>query len=166
MGPPELITPPSLTDFREPSGREVLSSRVAATRTAKGISRAELARAAGIARNSLYLIEARAANTRLDTVCRLAVALDVDIRSLFSTDTETEKPRRRKRDIRTTLSKNIAVIRERAGMSQEELNRQCGFVRGYMWVIESSDQDLSIDTLDAVARALCMPLSRLFSLAG
>jgi transcriptional regulator with XRE-family HTH domain len=132
----------------------------------KGISRADLARAAGIARNSLYLIEARAANTKLDTIHRLAIALDADICCLLSEGQDIERPRRRVRGPRTTLSENISAHRQRLNLSQEGLNRLCGFVRGYVWVLESTDQDVSIDTLDIVASSLNMPLANLFESIG
>lgn len=148
------------TDHLE--GRQVVSSRVIAIRTELGLSRTELAESAGISRNSLFLIEARAANTRLDTIIRLAVALNVDICCLLSKDAGVTKPRRRKNGIRATLSENLVTLRERLDLSQEGLNRLCGFVRGYAWVLESTDQDVSINTLDIVASALNVPLSLLF----
>ncbi|MGU7778573.1 helix-turn-helix domain-containing protein [Burkholderia sp. PU8-34] len=142
--------------------RQVVSSRVAAIRTAVGLTRTELAKAAGISRNSLFLIEARAANTRLDTVTRLAVALDVDICCLLSIENDILKPRRRPKGIRATLSTNLAHLRQELSLSQEGLNRLCGFVRGYVWVLEGTDQDVSIDTLDAIANALNVSLAALF----
>ena len=93
------------------------------------------------------------------------MALNVDICSLLSIDAAITKPRQRKRENRAVLSENVATLRKRSNLSQEGLNRLCGFVRGYVWVIESTDQDVSIDTLEIVAGALNVRLACLFESA-
>jgi transcriptional regulator with XRE-family HTH domain len=140
----------------EPTARERLSSRVLKIREEKDISLAQLAKAAGIGRNTLYLIETRAANTRLDTVRRLSQALDVEIGCLLSDQEATPLRVRRLARVRRTLSKKVARFRDEKNLSQEDLNRACGFVRGYVWVIENTDQDVTLDTLQKLADALSL----------
>jgi transcriptional regulator with XRE-family HTH domain len=61
------------------------------------------------------------------------------------------------------LSKNVARLREAAGISQEGLNRACGFVRGYVWVVENTEQDVTLDTMQKIADALSVPVHELLN---
>ena len=64
-------------------GRAVLAARVKGLRTERHLSQATLAERAGMHRTYLGSIERGRRNVPLDTVCRLAWALGVDVRDLF-----------------------------------------------------------------------------------
>ena len=81
------------------NGRAVLASRVKALRTERRFSQAALAERAGIHRTYLSSIERARHNVPLDTVCRLAWALGVDVSELLTADGSEEgggraRPRR------------------------------------------------------------------------
>jgi transcriptional regulator with XRE-family HTH domain len=65
-------------------GRAVLASRVKALRSERHFSQATLAERAGMHRSYLSSIERSRHNVPLDTVCRLAWALGVDVRDLLT----------------------------------------------------------------------------------
>jgi transcriptional regulator with XRE-family HTH domain len=65
-------------------GRAVLASRVKGIRTERHFSQAALAERAGMHRTYLSSIERGRRNVPLDTVCRLAWALGVDVRELLT----------------------------------------------------------------------------------
>lgn len=75
-------------------GRAVLASRVKGLREEGHLSQAVLAERVGIHRSYLSAIERARHNVPLDTVCRLAWALGVDVPDLL-TEEEDRRPRRR-----------------------------------------------------------------------
>jgi transcriptional regulator with XRE-family HTH domain len=66
------------------NGRSVLAARVKGLRTERRLSQATLAERAGMHRTYLSSIERGRRNVPLDTVCRLAWALGVDVPDLFT----------------------------------------------------------------------------------
>ncbi|HET9225088.1 MAG TPA: helix-turn-helix transcriptional regulator [Thermoanaerobaculia bacterium] len=66
------------------NGRAVLAARVRGLRTTRHLSQATLAERAGMHRTYLSSIERGRRNVPLDTVCRLAWALGVDVPDLFT----------------------------------------------------------------------------------
>ncbi len=66
------------------NGRAVLAARVKGLRTERHLSQATLAERAGMHRTYLSSIERGRRNVPLDTVCRLAWALDVDVPDLLT----------------------------------------------------------------------------------
>jgi transcriptional regulator with XRE-family HTH domain len=78
-------------------GRAVLASRVKGLRGERHLSQAALAERAGMHRSYLSSIERGRRNVPLDTVCRLAWALGVDVRELLTPAAEDEEARPRRR---------------------------------------------------------------------
>ena len=77
-------------------GRAVLASRVKALREERHVSQTVLAERVGIHRSYLSAIERARHNVPLDTVCRLAWALGVDVPDLLTEEEEEDRrPRRR-----------------------------------------------------------------------
>jgi transcriptional regulator with XRE-family HTH domain len=66
------------------NGRAVLAARVKGLRTERHLSQAALAERAGMHRTYLSSIERGRRNVPLDTVCRLAWALGVEVRDLLT----------------------------------------------------------------------------------
>jgi transcriptional regulator with XRE-family HTH domain len=66
------------------NGRAVLAARVKGLRTERHLSQATLAERAGMHRTYLSSIERARRNVPLDTVCRLAWALGVEVRDLLT----------------------------------------------------------------------------------
>ena len=78
-------------------GRAVLASRVKGLRSERHLSQATLAERAGMHRSYLSSIERARRNVPLDTVCRLAWALGVDVRDLLTATSEEDEKRPRRR---------------------------------------------------------------------
>ena len=80
------------------NGRAVLAARVKGLRADRRLSQSTLAERAGIHRSYLSSIERARRNVPLDTVCRLAWALGVEVRDLLTAapgDAEEGRGRRR-----------------------------------------------------------------------
>lgn len=58
---------------------------------------------------------------------------------------------------------NIATIRKKAGLTQAALADACGMATARISEIESGRHNPTVDTLDAIAAALGVHISRLFS---
>lgn len=65
-------------------GRVVLAANLRRLRSEQGLSQEGLADRAGIHRTYLGSVERAQRNIAVDNICRLAAALDVDIRELFA----------------------------------------------------------------------------------
>lgn len=58
------------------------------------------------------------------------------------------------------MAKRIKELRERAGLTQSELAKRAGLEQGHISRIERGAQkDISLSTLQAIARALAVPLA-------
>lgn len=58
---------------------------------------------------------------------------------------------------RKQLGKKIRQIRKKQGISQEELGFKSGLHRTYIGAIERAEQNVSIDNLHKIAKALKVP---------
>jgi transcriptional regulator with XRE-family HTH domain len=56
--------------------------------------------------------------------------------------------------LRESVAKNIRLIRNNLGLSQEELAEQAGLHRTYIGSIERAERNVSIDNIEKIARAL------------
>ena len=56
--------------------------------------------------------------------------------------------------LRQVLAKNIRQLRKDLGVSQEELAHMAKVHRTYMGSIERSEQNISIDNIEKIAKAL------------
>jgi len=79
------------------NGRAVLAARVKDLRGERHLSQAALAERAGMHRTYLSSIERARRNVPLDTVCRLAWALGVEVRDLLTVAAEEGEGRTRRR---------------------------------------------------------------------
>lgn len=61
-----------------------------------------------------------------------------------------------------TIAKNIKTFRKARGLSQEELARKLGLSTSQISKAEQAAGGLSIETLERLAKALKMPIDRLF----
>ena len=64
-------------------------------------------------------------------------------------------------DIRKIVGKNLAAIRHKKGLSQEELAFECDMHRTYISGIERGIRNPTIAVIDRIATALEIPPSRL-----
>jgi transcriptional regulator with XRE-family HTH domain len=78
-------------------GRAVLAARLKGLRGEHQLSQATVSERAGIHRSYLSSIERGRRNVPLDTVCRLAWALGVDVRDLLTATAEEDEGRARRR---------------------------------------------------------------------
>ena len=68
-------------------------------------------------------------------------------------------------DLKSLLGKAIREKRNAQGISQEELGDRAGLHRTYISDIERGSRNISLGSLDKLARALRIPISTLFSIA-
>ena len=58
------------------------------------------------------------------------------------------------KNLRHVLAKNMRLLRNDLGLSQEELAHKAKLHRTYMGMIERSERNLSIDNIEKIANAL------------
>ncbi len=63
---------------------------------------------------------------------------------------------------RRRLARKIRDLRKKAGMSQEELGFSAGLHRTYIGSIERAEQNVSVDNIHKLAKALKIPVKQLF----
>ncbi len=66
-------------------------------------------------------------------------------------------------NIHSTIGKRIKITRKKSNMTQEELSELAGITSNYISLIENGRKKASIETLEKIAAALNIPLSRFFS---
>jgi len=64
---------------------------------------------------------------------------------------------------RERLAKRIRALRLQKGWSQEYLADESGLHRTYIGTVERSEQSMTVDTIDKLAKALEVKVSELFS---
>ncbi|MFM0218126.1 helix-turn-helix domain-containing protein [Paraburkholderia caledonica] len=147
------------------SARERLSASVRLLRTKKGISGDQFARDVGISRNTLFLIENKAANASLRTIERLAHTLGVEPASLLDSRSKllthatqpglrSALPQRAEGYLRELVASNIAHYRQQKGLTQQALVQAAGMADGYVSLVERTAPDLGLDVLERFAQAL------------
>lgn len=63
---------------------------------------------------------------------------------------------------RKQFGKKLLELRKKAGLSQEELGFRAGIHRTYVGAIERGEQNVSVDNIHKLAKALKVPASELF----
>lgn len=67
-------------------------------------------------------------------------------------------------DPKTILAKNLKVLRQSAGLSQEELADRAGLHRTYVSSVERGQRNVTLENIFALARALGTTPSKLVQL--
>ena len=111
-------------------------------------------RAAGLGVHTVTNIENQAANVRLDTVNRLAIALDVDPCLPLSSDPVEAPGDYAERPLGDSVAQNLKRLRLRLSLTQEQAATSAGLGRVYAYKIESKTVAATLDTLDALARVV------------
>lgn len=65
--------------------------------------------------------------------------------------------------LRSTLAENVRAYRKRHGYSQEELANQCGLHRTYIGSIEREERNVTLSTLEVLAKTLGVGVSQLLT---
>jgi len=65
-------------------------------------------------------------------------------------------------DICQRFGQRVRELRQKAGLSQEELAHRAGLRRTYMGGIERGERNVSLKNIEAIAKALSVDLSELF----
>lgn len=63
---------------------------------------------------------------------------------------------------RRKFGKRLRELRKKLGISQEELGFRAGLHRTYIGAIERAEQNVSVDNIHKLAKALKVPVSELF----
>lgn len=69
-------------------------------------------------------------------------------------------------DIQRALGSRIKALRTKRKWSQEELAARCGFHRSYMGAVERGEKNLTVQTLQVLARTLGISIYELFRGVG
>ena len=70
------------------------------------------------------------------------------------------------RALRAIVAKNLRLIRNDLGLSQEQLAEVAGLHRTYIGAIERGERNVSIDNIEKLAKALRVKPTRLMSFEG
>jgi transcriptional regulator with XRE-family HTH domain len=65
--------------------------------------------------------------------------------------------------LRRTVARNLRRLRQRRGLSQEELADRAGLNRNYVGMIEREENAPTVDALEQIAKALDINAVELFS---
>lgn len=65
--------------------------------------------------------------------------------------------------LRELLAKNVRSLRLQNGFSQEKLAEICGFHRTYIGSVERAERNVTLSTLDALAKGFGIPVIVLLS---
>ena len=65
--------------------------------------------------------------------------------------------------LREILARNVRLIRNKIGLSQEQLADEAGLHRTYIGSIERGERNVSIDNIEKIAKALKVKPTRLLS---
>lgn len=68
-------------------------------------------------------------------------------------------------EILIKFGKAIRQIRIERKISQEEFADMCGMHRSYMSDVELGKRNISLENIEKIAMALCIPIAQLFSIA-
>ncbi|MET0105878.1 MAG: helix-turn-helix transcriptional regulator [Sedimenticola sp.] len=72
-------------------------------------------------------------------------------------------PRTPTSSLRATLAENIRAYRKEHGYSQEELADLCGLHRTYIGSVEREERNVSLSTLEVLAKALKVSVPELLT---
>jgi transcriptional regulator with XRE-family HTH domain len=64
-------------------------------------------------------------------------------------------------ELRKIVAANVKTRRLRLGLSQEELADVCGYHRTYVGSVERAERNVTLATLEALAKALDVPVEQL-----
>lgn len=64
--------------------------------------------------------------------------------------------------LREVVAKNVRLIRNNLGISQEQLADSAGLHRTYIGAVERAQTNVSVDNLEKIARALKVEAAQLF----
>ncbi|WP_115668543.1 helix-turn-helix domain-containing protein [Ciceribacter selenitireducens] len=67
---------------------------------------------------------------------------------------------------RETIGWNLRKLRVEQGLSQERLALEAGIDRSYVGRVERGEENVTIDTLEALSNVLQVPVGRLFAELG
>lgn len=65
--------------------------------------------------------------------------------------------------VRRLFGKRVRELRKKSGFSQEQLADKAGLHRTYIGAIERGEQNISVDNIDRIAKALKVSIPTLFT---
>lgn len=136
------------------SARALFAHNLKFHRSRLGVSQVELSRCAGLAPNTVGNIETKAPSVHLDTIHRLAISLGVDPCVLVSTGVIETTGTYEHRQLEECVAQNLKRFRTRLNLTQEGVATAAGLARNYIYKVEGRHVRVTLDTLDAIARAL------------
>jgi transcriptional regulator with XRE-family HTH domain len=139
------------------NARALFASNLKKYRDLLGVSQRDLSFYAGLARNTVGFIENKAPSIHLDTLHRLSISLDIDPCSLLSIPNAANGRAYRERDLPRIVAAKVKSARDQLGMTQEMVAVAAGLAPSYVYKVESLRVRVTLDTLEAIAKALDLP---------
>jgi transcriptional regulator with XRE-family HTH domain len=65
-------------------------------------------------------------------------------------------------EVHKRLGRRIAELRRQGGFSQEAFAHECGFHRSYMGAVERGEKNLTLASMNRLAKTLKMSLAEMF----
>jgi transcriptional regulator with XRE-family HTH domain len=136
------------------STRELFASRLHELRTAQQLPATWLAKLADLRDGTPREIERTNANVELKTIAALARALRVSPESFFCHRLIRQKSPPSDDEFLELFRTNLRDARIAAGITQDQLSEAAGAHRDYVWHLEKSGANVTLDVVDALARAV------------
>ncbi|MBO7825950.1 helix-turn-helix domain-containing protein [Burkholderia pseudomallei] len=143
----------------------LLARRAQQLRKQAGLTQDGLARNLGRHRSLVSAVETGRKNLSLDTVDLIASTLGVEAVSLFE-DRTVERDARNAELLRERVSRNVQTLRNKRGMSQDELSESADLWRGYVAYLESRKANADLAHLEKLANALGVSVGTLLAPPG
>jgi len=139
-----------------------IAYRVRELRELRLLSQDDFARLADCHRSQISQVERGIKNVSVDTVDRIAKALDVDAFSLMQNEAVVARSPHETQSLRERVSRNVMLLRACRGLAQDALSECAGLSRNYVSNLEVHKKNVSVSHLERLAAVLEVPLSTLF----
>lgn len=137
-------------------------TRMKELRIAKGVTQEELAKVLNVKKAAISKYENGRVDPSINVLKLAAKYFDVPVDYIIGNDPASTEDKRKRGTIMLELYRNIKRIREKQGMSQDELARLVGFKsRSSINKIELGINDITQSKLIAIAKALHVTPSEL-----
>lgn len=122
----------------------VFGKALRAARVDRGMTQADLARAAGLHSSHIHLLEAGRREPRFETVLKLGRALEIPADALYAKDVIPDQP----------LARTLQLRRREIGYTQRQVARRAGLTVSAYGRVERGQTDPAWSTASRIIKAL------------